>query len=136
LTATLLQRSLLEARRQAGLGLDERFRAALGDAVAELPYELVRAEVRAMKGLLEIYSRNALHGLDDGNWFVDDVHGTAFDLDLMPVGMLFPPEFERCRAEHLLNGGPPCLDRFSVRHALVFATGDPTRVRRSICSSS
>jgi subtilisin family serine protease len=200
LTATLLQRSLIEARRQAGTGLDERFRAALGDAVAELPYELVQAELRATKGRLEMFSRNAIHGLlenfvgpaarggaisrelaqvvvefrvaqdvmlpvrdvaievlgetiaahavekpdiwaardvaltsnedlrpvvmaiwdtgvdtslfdgrlwvnpdeipdngldDDGNGFVDDVHGIAFDLDLMPVAdMLFPPEFD------------------------------------------
>jgi subtilisin family serine protease len=203
LTATLMERSLIEARAQAGPALEDRFRVVLRRAVAELPFDVVQAELRAMKGRLEILTRNAMLGIletvvgpaarggtisrelaqmvvefrvaqdvmlplrdvaievlgeiiaahaaekpdiwatrdvaltgsdplhpvviaiwdtgvdaalfpgrlwvnpgeiadngrdDDGNGFVDDVHGIAFDLDVNPTtGTLFPYEFDATR---------------------------------------
>jgi subtilisin family serine protease len=65
LTATLPERSLIEARGQPGDGIQERFRAALHREVAALPYDDVQAELRAMKGSFEISSRNFLRGVVD-----------------------------------------------------------------------
>jgi subtilisin family serine protease len=65
LTATLMERSLIEARRQTGEGLEARFRSVLRREVAALPYDQVQAELRAMKGSSEMVSRNMLLGMVD-----------------------------------------------------------------------